>query len=288
MKKLKIGLAVILVLFSVSKSISQSIEFGLMLGGSNYYGDLSNNSVMLSQTHPSASIIGRYNINDKWAVKGNLGYGRISGDDALGSSAFRKARNLSFYSDIYEFSAQVEFNLLKNTRGKNKLIPYVFTGIGVFNFNPKAKLGSTYYELQPLGTEGQGTTLYNDRQKYALTTLCIPLGFGLKQKVSERFTIGFEVGVRFTFTNYLDDVSSTYADPRVIRAAYGTIAAQLSDRSGEKTADGSNVFAEGDPRGFKSLNILGIKINNFSDMYFMSGLSVSYVLKNKGQGCPKF
>ena len=288
MKKLKIGLAVIIVIFSVSKSISQSIEFGLMLGASNYYGDLSNNSVMLSQTHPSASVIGRYNINDRWALKGYLGYGRISGADSLGSSAYRKARNLSFYSDLFEFSAQVEFNLIKNTRGKNKTVPYIFTGIGVFNFNPKAKLGNTYYELQPLGTEGQGTTLYNDRQKYALTTLCIPFGFGLKQKVSERFNVGIDIGVRFTFTNYLDDVSSTFADTRVIRAAYGTTAAQLSDRSIEKTADGSTIFREGDPRGYKSFNLLGIKLNNFSDMYFMGGFSVTYVIKNKGQGCPKF
>jgi len=280
MKKLKVSLVMIFVLFSLEKSMSQSIELGLMLGASNYYGDLSNNSVMLSQTHPSASIIGRYNFDDRWAVKGNIGYGRISGADSLGSSAYRKARNLSFYSDIYEISVQVEYNLVKNSRFKDKLIPYVFAGIGVFNFNPKAKLHDTIYELQPLGTEGQGTTLYNDRQKYALTTVCIPVGFGLKKKVGERFTVGIDIGVRFTFTDYLDDVSGTYADPRVVRAAYGTVAAQLSDRSNEKTPDGSNVFKEGDPRGFKSFKI--------NDMYFMGGLSVTYVLKNKGQACPKF
>jgi Domain of unknown function (DUF6089) len=280
MKNWRVSLTLILILFTFYKSSSQSIEFGLMVGASNYYGDLSNNSVMLSQTHPSVGILGRYNIDNRWAVKGYLGYGRISGADSLGSSDYRKVRNLSFYSDIYEFSAQVELNLVKNVRGSNKLIPYVFTGIGVFNFNPKAKLRDTVYELQPLGTEGQGTTLYNDRQKYALTTICIPLGFGFKKRLSERFSVGLEMGVRFTFTNYLDDVSGTYADAKAVRASYGVIAEQLSDRSREKTIDGSNVFKEGDPRGFKSFQ--------FNDMYFMGGLSVTYILKNKGQLCPKF
>jgi Domain of unknown function (DUF6089) len=280
MKNLRVSLTLILILFTFCKSYSQNVEFGLMLGASNYYGDLSNNSVMLSQTHPSAALLGRYNINERWAVKGYFGYGRISGYDSLGSSDYRKARNLSFFSDIYEFSAQIELNLLKNSRGKNKLIPYLFTGIGVFNFNPKAKFQDTIYELQPLGTEGQGTTLYNDRQKYALTTVCIPLGFGLKQKVSDHITVGFDAGVRFTFTNYIDDVAGTFADPRVIRAAYGTVAAQLSDRSNEKTPDGSNIFKEADQRGFKSFQ--------FNDMYFMGGFTITYVIKNKGQGCPKF
>lgn len=270
-----------LLLFS-SFSFGQAIELGLLFGASNYYGDLSNNTVMLSQTHPSAALLGRYNINNKWSVKGYFGYGRISGADSLGSSAYRKARNLSFFSDIFEFSAQVEYNLVKNSPSGRKLLPYIFTGIGIFNFDPKAKYHDTIYELQPLGTEGQGTTVYNDRKKYPLTTVCIPLGIGLKKRIGSHISVGVEVGVRFTFTDYLDDVSGTYADVNVVRASNGNIAAKLSDRSNEVSADGNNIFRDGDPRGFKSFSFIT------TDMYFMGGFSITYVFVNQGLKCPKF
>ena len=281
MKKLKVSLTLLLVLFSVVKSVSQGIEFGLLFGASNYYGDLSNNTVMLSQTHPSAAILGKYNLNERWAVKGYLGYARISGADSLGSSNYRKARNLNFYTDIYECSAQMELNLVKNKPGGHKLVPYLFAGIGVFNFNPKTKYHDTIYELQPLGTEGQGTTVYNDRKKYALTTVCIPLGVGFKKKLGTHISIGIELGVRLTFTNYLDDVSGTFADAKVVGASNGPIAQRLSDRSGEKNPpEYTNIFREGDPRGFKSFQ--------FTDMYFMGGLTITYVFRNPGAKCPKF
>jgi hypothetical protein len=281
MKKSKVSFCFLLLSFSIFKLSAQGIEFGVLLGASNYYGDLSNNSVMLSQTHPSAAILGRYNINGKWSLKGYFAYGRVSGADSLGSSDYRKTRNLSFYSDIYEFSAQVEFNLIKNTPGKNKLIPYIFGGIGVFNFNPKTSFQGITYELQPLGTEGQGTTQYNDREKYALTTICIPLGMGFKKKVGKHISVGIEFGVRITTTNYLDDVSGTYADARLVGASNGGIAQALSDRSWEKTSkDVGNIFKEGDARGYKSFP--------FTDMYFMGGLSFTYVFRNQGMKCPKF
>ncbi|MFI5220720.1 MAG: DUF6089 family protein [Bacteroidia bacterium] len=259
---------------------SQGIEFGLMAGASNYAGDLSNKTIMLSQTHLSGGVMGRYHINEDWAIKAFLGYGRISGADSLASSPYRLARNLNFFSDIYEFSVHMELNLVKNPPGHRRLVPYIFAGIGVFNFNPKTKYHDTIYELQPLGTEGQGTTTYNDRTKYALTTVCIPFGFGLKKQVGEHIAVGVEAGVRFTFTNYLDDVSGTYADAQIVRAANGIIASKLSDRSGEKSPDGVNIFRDGDHRGYKSFA--------FTDMYFMGGFSVTYVFRNAVVKCPKF
>lgn len=281
MSKLRAGFFLLLLVLCYNNSMSQGIEFGVMFGASNYYGDLSNNSIMPSQTHLAGSILGRYNLNDRWSVKGFVGYGRVSGADSLGSSNYRKARNLSFYTDIYEFSAHLELNLLSNMAGRRRLIPYIFAGIGVFNFNPKTIYHDTVYELQPLGTEGQGTTLYNDREKYSLTTVCIPIGAGLKKKVGKHIAVGVEAGIRFTFTNYLDDVSGTYADARVVGASNGVTAYRLSDRSGEKNApEYTNIFKEGDPRGFK--------IFQFSDMYFMGGFSVTYIFGNQGIKCPKF
>ncbi len=252
-----------------------SIEFGVLLGGSNYLGDLNGQTVMLSQTHPSGGVIGRYNINERWAVKGYAGYGRISGADSLSSKAEDKTRNLSFQSDIFEVSAQFELNLISNKGGYHstrKVIPYLFSGLGIFNFNPKAELNGNWYELQPLGTEGQNTTQYNDRTKYALTQFSVPFGAGLKKRFGKHFTFGIEAGIRYTFTNYLDDIGSTYANNNVVDRSNGERAAQLADRSIGR------IFVEGDPRSRKSM----------TDFYILGGITLTYRFLPKGQSCPTF
>lgn len=278
-------------LLTISSAKAQGIELGLFLGASNYYGDLSNDGIMLNQTHPSAAIIGRYNLNEKWAVKGFIGYGRISGTDKDADSDIKKLRNLNFYSDLFEVSAQIEFNLVRNSNrytATRRLIPYLFTGVGMFNFNPKTELNGKTYELQPLGTEGQGTTTYNDKTKYALTQICIPFGIGFKKKLGQRFCIGLEIGARYTFTNYLDDIGGLYADPRVVGRASGVPPADgslppaqlLSDRSWEVTPDQTVRFKEGDKRSMKKIDI--------NDMYIMGGITFTYIFANSGIKCPRF
>ena len=268
---------------NVFGAFSQGIEFGLFLGASNYFGDLSNDGIVLGETHPSGAIIGRYNLSEKWAVKGFIGYGQISGSDKNANTALKKSRNLSFYTDIIEVSAQLEYNLIRNSyryTQTRKVIPYLFAGIGVFNFNPKTKLNGEIVELMPLGTEGQGTTTYNDRQKYALTQVCIPLGIGFKKRVGRRVSVGLEIGTRYTYTNYLDDIGGTYADPRVVERANGTKAALLSDRSWEISQDGRTVFKDGDKRSIKKFKI--------NDMYLMGGITITYIFPNSGMKCPRF
>jgi len=242
----------------------------------------------MKETHFSGSLFGRYNINNRWAVKGFVGYGRVSGDDKNMNEERNRRRNLNFFSDIYEFSVQTEFNLLKNdlmSYSSRPFLPYLFLGVGVFNFNPRTTFQGQTYELQPLGTEGQGTTTYNDIQKYDLTSVCFPLGIGFRQKIGDDFFLGIEGGIRFTRTNYLDDVGGFYASPEIVRAAYGDVAGLLSDRSWETvdlSTTGTPVYlnTDGDPRSFRE------RFRN--DTYLMFGITLSYVIRTKGQGCPQF
>lgn len=261
-----------------------SIEFGVLVGASNYYGDLNGQELLPSQTHPSFGILGRYNINETWSVKGFFAYGRISGADSLTTSVSKKLRNLSFLTDIFEVSAQFELNLIKNKTGynsTNKIIPYLYGGIGIFNFNPRATYAGKEYELQPLGTEGQGTTEYNDREKYALTQICVPLGMGLKKRLGKHWGFGVEVGMRYTFTNYLDDVGGTYANNKVVERGSGSIAAALADRSAEKNPEGNfPLFSEGQPRSKKWMNL--------NDIYIIGGVTITYRFIPQGMKCPKF
>jgi len=264
---------------------AQNIEFGVYGGVSNYIGDVSEQKMRFDQFHPGAAIMGRYNVSQRFTLKGMIAYGKVSGADSLASKPKNQMRNTNFNSDIYEFSVHGEYNLIPNKlsgRGGKPFIPYIFGGIGIFHFNPKTSFGGSTYELQPLGTEGQGTTQYNNLKKYDLTTICLPMGFGLKKRISQSFVVGVEAGLRFTFTKYLDDVGGKYANSNVVARAYGPTAGSLANRTGEVAADYPNlpIAKEGDRRTTPGL-IFG------TDMYFMAGFSVSYIFQNTGMLCPR-
>ena len=98
--------------------------------------------------------------------------------------------------------------------------------------------------LQELGTEGQGTTSFQNRKPYSLTQLSIPFGGGVKIGVSDDFNIIIEYGLRKTFTDYIDDVSTTYAG---IPSEFDNITIELSDRSLDKMITGpKDGIARGD------------------------------------------
>jgi hypothetical protein len=174
MDSLKRKLLFVSVLFSSLIVNAQQVEVGLMLGASNYLGDLSNETFVMKESHFSGSLFGRYNFSPRFALKGNFGYARVSGDDKNFVSEkrdyvlnqvltqdfeFNKARNLNFFSDIYEFSLHGEFNLLPNdlnAYSARPFVPYVFMGIGIFNFNPKTTYNNNTltkcYTFQPSKT----------------------------------------------------------------------------------------------------------------------------------------
>ncbi len=267
--KIKISIAITFCfLLNSFVAHAQSREMGVMVGVMGYKGDL--NPVMFSDKflHPGAGIIYRVSYNNHWSFRGAFNYGRISADDALATDSFSLNRNLSFRSDIWEVQGGYEFNFFSyQTANPNTFFtPYLFIGLALFHFNPKAQLNDKWYALQPLGTEGQGTEKYPGRKQYARTGVCMPFGGGFKFKITKRFCGILEVGVRRTWTDYLDDVSTTYADPATIRVEYGKNAVLLSDRSLNK----------GTPE-------VGRQRGNSADKdwYMFSGIQITYTLSKR-------
>ncbi len=253
----------------------QSIEFGVFGGTSFYMGDL-NPSNLFEMPQPAFGGLVRYNLSSRTAIKINGYYGHVAGDDAI--TKHNVNRNLHFRSHIMEFGANFEFNFFRYVTGHNDyfITPYIFGGIAVFNFNPKAEYEGEWYELQPLGTEGQGTVYYYDREPYSLTTLALPFGVGLKYSLSNTISIGLEWGMRKTNTDYLDDVSTTYADPNIIAAENGPVAAALSDRSFSPVEGESNVgMQRGDSQN--------------KDWYSFAGLQLTLKFNYSRRGdCPAY
>ncbi|HRS37962.1 MAG: DUF6089 family protein [Bacteroidota bacterium] len=229
LQKKSILIIVVSVLLSGSPARAQYDEMGIVIGGSNYKGELSNHLFNTDFLHFAAGGFFRHNWDRHWAWKLAINYGKVSGDDAKSNDGFQLDRNLSFHSTILEVSPQIEFNFFPYETGSYQypVTPYVFTGFSVFKFNPKADFGDETVELQPLGTEGQG---FDGKKKYRRFSFALPIGGGIKISAG-KIGIGIEVGARKTFTDYLDDVSTVYPDPVALRSNNGNLAVALSDRS---------------------------------------------------------
>lgn len=251
----------------------KSSEVGIFLGASYYTGDLNPSGHFNRFTRPALGLLYRMNLNPRLSAKAIASYGIVEADDSYSRSDAHINRNLSFKSRIIEFAVEGEFNFLPFVTGSKKLsttTPYVFAGIAVYRFNPQGYYAGRWNNLQPLGTEGQGSA-FSNLKTYSLTQFSIPFGVGVKVNTAKKININFEWGIRKTFTDYLDDVSGRYVDATLLAAEKGPLAAALSDKSLTQEG-GSNT---GRQRG-----------NSFTkDWYAFAGVIITLRLKNKENEC---
>ena len=272
---------------------AQNFELGGLLGGSNYQGDLTPSSTIASfgSTRLAAGGFVRYNINDYLGIRANVQYCRLTASDQNSKDLARQGRNLSFRSDILEAALLGEINILgfQPYNFQKVFSPYLFGGIALFHFNPKAAYQNQWVALQPLGTEGQGLAAFPERKKYARTQISIPVGAGIKYALTEAWTVGLELGIRKTFTDYLDDVSSTYIEDAVLRAGNGNLAADLANRTGEYLKAEPTPFATGAVRGNEAQKDWYL-IGRFTISYHFldNGLAGSRRRSRGNSGCPTF
>lgn len=237
-------------------------------GFSNYIGDLQSSRYTTSQSNGSFGAGIQYDLSGHFSLLSNLTYGRISAADGYSKQADLRVRNLNFESVIGEWNLLLEYNLLDLRI--HRLTPYVFGGVALFHFDPYSydTLGHKVY-LRPLSTEGEGLPQYPSRKEYALTQVSIPFGGGIKYRISDKVVIAYEIGMRKTFTDYLDDVSTRYVDQATLLAAKGGEAVEMAYR-GNELKEGAPYPAAGTIRG-------GSKNK---DWYYMSGLRVTIALND--------
>ena len=262
---------IVIVLFFIgslfaSSVYGQSREMGIMIGVMNYKGDLQKSTYASQNNLPGFGFLYRRSYSNHWAFKTAISYGHVKGDDSQSDDPFNKNRNLNFKTTILEGTGQFEFNFFPYQTANPSTIftPYMSVGLSVFKFNPKALYNGGYVELQPLGTEGQGTVANPDKKLYKRTNLAFVFGGGFKWKIGRRWSVVLESVVRKTYTDYLDDVSGVYADPNAIRVEYGKTAYFLSDRSIVKNNNGNIGRQRGD--------------NTNRDWYHFTGVQFTYTL----------
>lgn len=189
-------------------------EFGGAIGLAHYFGDL-NTSASLKKPKFSAGLFYIKQLNNYVGVKLGADYALLGYSDIYSKNEVERRRNLSFNTNVWEASLSGYFNFFKFMPGVEgyNYTPYVSLGIGVFSFDPYAYLDGQKYFLRPLGTEGQGRDTSLKTAPYSSTAISFPLCVGFKYSLNENINLFAELGYRFTNTDYLDDVSTNYADP---------------------------------------------------------------------------
>lgn len=256
------------------------------LGGANREGTNFLRDFEFSMTRPAINIGLRYKLLERLSTKVGITYGILRGDDNTTTETYRHNRNLNFYAHLVELSGQLEYSIVKEKIGHRynlrrvrglkglKLNTYFFVGVGGFWFNPYGKNRETgkWVALQPLGTEGQG--LVSTREKYSRFQFAIPFGIGFKYGLDKVWAVGLEFGARRTFTDYIDDVSTTYYDNDKL-AESNPLAAQMADPSlGEVEGQTAVNQQRGDPKD--------------NDAYMFLLITLTYKLKTTRRGLPKF
>ncbi|MES2779965.1 MAG: DUF6089 family protein [Bacteroidota bacterium] len=256
-------------LLSPLRNMAQSIELGTLAGGSYYYGDICNTSFQQASIKPAFGVFGRYNITPSFSVRGNLMYCRVFAADSNlkdnNDTKWQRSRNLAFYSDVYEASGVLEYNFIQdNTVGgyvRNRFVPYVFGGVGVFYFDPKAihPITGDPIALRPLKLNGTS---------YSPIALAFPFGMGVRCYINGNWQVGLEMGIRYTSTTYLDDIGgkSKYPNAELLPNDDARIMASRNQNSINASTQMVSNF-EGKPRG---------KIDYINDIYFIYGITVSY------------
>lgn len=252
-----------LLLLTTSSAQVVGLEVGAQAGTSHYFGDL-NPELKINKPGLSAGLLARYCFNKRIAIKAGFNYAHIAGDDALSQNEFQVRRNLSFQSHLLNGGLQLEFNFLPFIHGDKKefFSPYLFGGLSMTHYNPKADYNGSLVELRELGTEGQ----FPD-ETYNLTDLAWLYGGGVKVSLSFHWSINVELALHQTFTDYLDDVSTTYPDMIDLGQRNGPTAVALSDRS--VTSEGQSMIGQpGRQRGNSAVN----------DSYAVLSVGVTYFL----------
>lgn len=290
------------------KRFRKQVVFGA--GATNFLGELGGGNNLsqpgpldlnLAATRPTLTVGYRYQLSSAFFFRSNLSWGILRGDDRYTEEPFRRGRNLRFRSGFLELSAVSEFYVLQNSRGSLynlrgvrsrrslEIDIYFFAGLGVMYFNPKGKYDGKWVPLQPLGTEGQG--LPGEDKKYNRITFTVPHGVGFGKTIDRFWQINLELNMRWTFTDYIDDVSTEYYGRDRLRQAKLANGASAGEAERAAYLSDPNIYHRIPEVGISRDNqLIGEKRGNpgDNDYFFTAMITVSRKIIRRNRVRPRF
>lgn len=182
-------------------SNAQINEIGVFLGGSNPIADVGSD-VFVRPNKPAYGILYKWNAHQKFSFRAQFGKVNLLGNDADSNVEAKKNRNFRFENDLLELGIGVEYHFIDFDMSKqfnNPISPYIYTGVVYFWQD------DLFYDMRK-GTENLTArpTKIRNGETARDKSWAIPIGLGIKTKISTRFLIGLELVTRLTFTKNLD------------------------------------------------------------------------------------
>lgn len=203
-----------------------STHFLSDLGGKDGDGTNDIRDVNLNQTRFALSSGINYNFKKVFSLGLNIMGGTLAASDFQTKSS-RFYRQIQVRTRILEVAPLFQITVPNNVKYWEKL--FINFGGGLLFFNPQGYYNGTWHNLRPLGTEGQN--IDPNKELYDIYTPILTLGFGRNFDLPDGFRLSVEINLRKSFSDYLDDTSTDYANPESIRQTNGDVAAHFSNPS---------------------------------------------------------
>ena len=189
---------------------AQVLEVGGSVGLSYYMGDINPKTPFVGSNLGWGALV-RYYDGTRWAFR--LSYSNLQLNCSDKASGYRPERGLSFHTNVHDIALIAEFNFFDYFTGskRNGLSPYIFGGISVLFFNPKADDGTALCDILT-DTKNDDVITYQtgSEAKYSKAAASIPFGIGVKYSVSRKIGIAAEWRWHYAFTDWLDDCHGYY------------------------------------------------------------------------------
>jgi len=219
------SIVIFLAIVCFSPLKSQNLEVGILAGGATYEGEVAPAEILdyLKTYRPAVGLFVRYNFTENLALRTDLRYATIFGDDAISN----RNRNFNFRTRLAEWTILGEWVPFSLNLGSGVVAqPFGQIGGGLLYYTPQGLRNNDYIDLRPLGTEGQGLPAYSS--SYSPFTYVLTGGGGLKIKVNDSWGFSLEGALRYAGSDYLDDISTTPVTYRDVLDGNGSLAAYFS------------------------------------------------------------
>ncbi|MBS4073381.1 DUF6089 family protein [Algoriphagus aquatilis] len=219
----------------------QKYEIGGGIGVGVYSGDIIR-KIDPGQFGLQGTLFGKRNFDNVWSLRVALSTSVLQADDEIKPiDLVFQSRDARFKGGVIEGSAVMEFNFLDYLRNDSEFrySPYAFFGVGYSFFTMKGR---------------PSAERFTPAEYYQLFSPVIPFGGGIKYRLSDQWTLAAELGIRATFTDYLDKIDSKL---------------------------GVIPVSEIDPiTGAQLTHIINFGNPNTKDWYYFLGVTLSYTIPN--------
>ena len=174
----------------------QMHEFGIQINNTNYVGEIGK-TTFINPTDSGNGLFYKRNFTTRFAVRAELGFAKISGNDLESEEPARKTRKFSFENNLLYGNAIFEFNYLDFNLDdlRHSWTPYVFVGIGYHTYD------DLFFE-----------TLSDEKAQHNIraSSWGIPFGLGIKTKLTRFLVLGAEVKALYSFSDNIDGSFPTF------------------------------------------------------------------------------